>query len=220
MPQPLKRNNAVSVTHVVNFIRVPLYCLYFLILEGIGVRVKHHFHLTLALGIVLAVIAGFFAVDGARRAPIVINKENDGGLGERLPDMEFYNAADQKITLADFQGKVVLVNLWATWCPPCVTELPALDNLQARLKDKDFKVVTIALDRSSIATVADFLKEKGIERLEPYWDKERQIPLKWRYAGLPTTYLLDREGKVVRRFDGPRAWDKPEIVDMMLATLE
>lgn len=181
--------------------------------------VKRHFHLVFAVVLVLAVVAGFAAVEMYLSHGKSVNKENSD-LGKPLPDAVFYDAADQKIELSAFKGKVVLVNLWATWCPPCVVELPALDNLQARLKDKDFKVVAIALDRSSITTVESFLRGRDITHLTPYWDKERQVPMKWRYDGLPTSFLLDKEGNVVQRFDGPYTWDKGDIADKIEAMLK
>ena len=140
------------------------------------------------------------------------NKEKPA-IEQLAADAYFFDQGGRKLTLADFKGQVVLVNLWATWCPPCVVELPALDALQAKLRDRPFKVVAIAMDRSSVTTVASFLLERGIENLDIYWDQERQIPLKWKYDGIPTSFLLDEEGLVVERFDGAYEWDKGDIFD-------
>jgi thiol-disulfide isomerase/thioredoxin len=143
---------------------------------------------------------------------IPYNKEKPA-VQQLAADAYFFDESGRKLTLRDFEGQVVLVNLWATWCPPCVVELPALNALQARLHDRPFRVVAIAMDRSSAAAVAAFLREREIEHLDIYWDQDRQIPLKWQYSGIPTSFLLDKDGRVVERFDGAYEWDKGDIFD-------
>lgn len=123
----------------------------------------------------------------------------------------FFDVGGRKFTLADFRGKVVLVNLWATWCPPCVAELPSLDRLQALLKDRNFAVVAISLDRGDMKTVTDFLEKRGVEHLTAYWDRDRDVPLKWKYEGLPVSFLLDEKGAVIEKFDGPREWHEGDV---------
>ncbi len=134
------------------------------------------------------------------------------GHASRLPAVTFYDKLDRTVTLEDFKGKVVLVNVWATWCTPCVAELPSLDRLQAMMPADRFRVVAISTDTTSRKTVMAFLRARKIRHLVFYWDKNRQIPLRWRYAGLPTSFLLDRKGDVLARFDGPYAWDKGKLL--------
>ena len=104
--------------------------------------VKRNFDSILTIVLVLAIFGGVVVSLRAGMHPQVKNKENTQ-VGKQLPEASFFNAMGQKIELADFKGQVVLVNLWATWCPPCVVELPALDKLQAKLKDRNFKIVAI-----------------------------------------------------------------------------
>lgn len=130
-----------------------------------------------------------------------------------LPELTFYDADDDDFTLADFKGDVLLVNLWASWCTPCVVELPALEKLQGKLKGDGFKVVAISVDRDTPEKIQDFLEKKGIEGLDFYYDREREVPRKWTYHGIPTSFLIDRAGNVVQKFDGPYDWDKGEIFD-------
>lgn len=131
--------------------------------------------------------------------------------GQTLPEVTFYDENGQAVTLADFKGEVLLVNLWATWCPPCVAELPALDTLQARLRDKGLHVLPISLDNKPVADVAAFLAERRVEQMKLYIDSGRQIPMKWVYAGIPASFLIDRNGVVFEQFDGPREWAEGEI---------
>lgn len=138
--------------------------------------------------------------------------------GQTMPDAYFFDAKDQKTTLGDFKGNVVLVNLWATWCLPCVAELPSLDKLQGRLHDRNFKVVAISMDRKGgIGLVTDFLEKKGISHLAPYMDSERQILNNWDYGGIPVSFLLDAEGRLVKTYQGPYEWDKGAALEEISA---
>jgi thiol-disulfide isomerase/thioredoxin len=131
-----------------------------------------------------------------------------------LPVITFYDAADEKVTVADFKGTVTLVHLWATWCPPCIAEMPKLDQLQADLGRGNFRIVAISLDRESIAAPQKFYQKNRITHLQLYWDKGRQVPLKWVYAGLPTSYLLDENGAILRQYNGemPRLQDIRQVL--------
>lgn len=127
---------------------------------------------------------------------------------------------DKPVRLDDFKGQAVLVNLWATWCTPCIAELPSLDRLQGKLKDKNVKVVAISMDRDNPGKVKDFLKHRNVENLDFYWDRDRDIASRWSYAGLPTSYLLNRNGDVIARWDGPQKWDKGEVFRKIKAAAE
>lgn len=131
-----------------------------------------------------------------------------------LPAAYFFDGKDEKKTLADFKGHVVLVNLWATWCPPCVAELPSLDKLQAKLDKKGFRVVAVSMDRKgTMNDIKAFLEKHGADHLAPYWDKDRQILGSWDYEGIPVSFLLDAEGNLRETLAGPYVWDKPEMVE-------
>lgn len=133
---------------------------------------------------------------------------------------EFRDAADRPATLADFRGKVVLVNLWATWCPPCREEMPSLDRLQAARGGKDFAVVAIAQERGGRAKVEKFLADIGAANLVPYLDVTMRSGRAWGAVGLPLTLLLDREGREVGRMLGEAHWDGPDalaLIDALIA---
>ncbi len=139
------------------------------------------------------------------------NKENISATfkNETPPPVTFYDGQGAKKTLEDFRGGRVLVNLWATWCTPCVAELPSLAKLQ------DVKVIAISLDRSGTPEkIAEFLKKHGADKLAVYIDSDRQIPSAWEtlYQGLPTSFLLDQRGNIIDTFNGPFEWDKPEVL--------
>lgn len=109
-------------------------------------------------------------------------------------------------TLADWQGRVVLLNFWATWCAPCREEMPALDELQAELGGDDFEVVTIATGRNSVDRIDAFFSEVGVEHLPVLLDPRQQVARDMGVLGLPVTVLIDREGNEVARYLGDADW--------------
>jgi thiol-disulfide isomerase/thioredoxin len=112
-------------------------------------------------------------------------------------------------SLADWRGRVVLVNLWATWCAPCVEEMPALDRIAARLGGADFDVVAIAVDRQGDAVVRPFLEKLRLSRLALYLDPSNAVVRVLGAPGLPVSVVLDREGRELGRVLGAAEWDSP-----------
>jgi thiol-disulfide isomerase/thioredoxin len=126
-----------------------------------------------------------------------------------VPDLSFTGGDGKPLTLADFKGRVVLLNLWATWCGPCVEEMPSLDRLQARLGGPDFTVLALSLDRQGPSLVAPFLEKLAVRNLAMYLDTGNAAMRALKIRGLPTTVLLDRDGREVGRIEGAAAWDSP-----------
>jgi thiol-disulfide isomerase/thioredoxin len=185
--------------------------------------VKPQFQISLIIGaMALAAILSYVILnDGA--APVVKNMKTVPTAQQQpqvLPETIFFDRTDSPMTLADYKGSVVLVNLWATWCPPCVAELPSLDRLQGKLGEKKFSVVAISMDRSSAEEIRAFLRDKKIEQLDFFWDKYREIASKWRFKGIPTSFLIDRDGNVVETFDGERTWDEGPLFEKITAMLK
>ena len=109
-------------------------------------------------------------------------------------------------TLADYRGKVVLVNFWATWCAPCREEMPALDTLQREMGGPDFQIVTIATGRNAPARIADFFAETGVTALPTLMDPRQQLARDMGVVGLPVSVLIDRDGHEVARLLGEADW--------------
>jgi len=128
-----------------------------------------------------------------------------------VPEISFQDGDGQFRTLADFAGKVVLLNIWATWCVPCRNEMPTLDRLQAELGGPDFEMVALSIDRTGPEAVKKFFGEIGIEHLALHIDTSSKAMFALGVVGLPTTLLIDREGKEIGRLIGPAEWDSPEM---------
>jgi len=118
-------------------------------------------------------------------------------------------------SISDYQGRVVLVNFWATWCAPCVREMPSLDRLQAELADEGLTVLAVSFDRKGAEAVQPFVEELNLKNLQFVLDPKGQVVRQFLVGGLPTTYLIDREGKMVGGIEGPVEWDGPEALELI-----
>jgi thiol-disulfide isomerase/thioredoxin len=137
-----------------------------------------------------------------------------------LPELRFEDAEGRSLSLADFRGKIVLLNVWATWCVPCRKEMPTLDRLQAMLGSPDFQVVALSIDRGGLKPVRDFYAEIGLKHLAMYVDASGQSNAALGLAGIPTTLLVDRDGREIGRFIGPAEWDAPDMVTVIRQAIE
>jgi thiol-disulfide isomerase/thioredoxin len=136
---------------------------------------------------------------------------------KRVPDVAFQDEDGDSVTLGAFRGKVVVLNLWATWCAPCIKELPQLDRLQAELEDKGVIVVALSLDRDGASKVRAFYDEAGIENLEVFVDPTMAAQKEFGAPGLPTTILIDRDGNERGRLVGPAEWDDERAIRLVLS---
>jgi thiol-disulfide isomerase/thioredoxin len=136
-----------------------------------------------------------------------------------LPPLSFKDATGGTVTLETWKGRVVLVNLWATWCAPCRKEMPALADLQKQLGSKDFEVVALSVDRKGLAASSAFLKETGADALGLYVDDTSKALDDLQGLGLPLTVLIDRRGREIGRLLGPAEWNSAEAVALMKAAI-
>ncbi len=132
-----------------------------------------------------------------------------------VPEIRFKNAEERDLTLADFRGKAVLLNIWATWCVPCRKEMPALDRLQAQLGGDDFVVLPLSIDRTGLPAVRRFYEELGLQKLGIYIDASGAASRALAAPGVPTTLLIDRQGREIARKMGAAEWDGPEMVALI-----
>ena len=131
----------------------------------------------------------------------------------------FKTADDREYTFKEHRGKTVLVNVWATWCAPCIKEMPSLDRLQALRGGDDFQVVTISIDRTKYEP-AKFFADNDIQNLTPWHDGSYGIPGNLQLYGYPTTVIYDVEGREVAYLEGDAEWDSPEalrLIDYLIA---
>jgi thiol-disulfide isomerase/thioredoxin len=131
------------------------------------------------------------------------------------PTISFVDPDGKTFSLEDFAGKLVLVNLWATWCAPCRREMPSLEQLQTRLGDK-LAVLAISEDMGGSKAVAPFVAKLGLRAVKIYLDPKNAVSQAFKVDGLPTSVLIDRRGRMLGRVEGEADWVSPK----MLAVIE
>ena len=136
-----------------------------------------------------------------------------------LPEFTFVKDDGTETSLRDWRGKVVLLNLWATWCGPCRKEMPTLDKLKADLGGGDFDVIALSTDRSGLDKPREFLKEIGVKHLKLYNNSSGKLAASLKSFGLPTTLLLNREGREIGRLVGPAEWDSQDAYALIRAAI-
>jgi len=134
------------------------------------------------------------------------------------PAVSFVDLAGNTVSLSEFTGKIVLVNLWATWCEPCLREMPSLERVQSRLGDK-LAVVAISEDHGGSKTVDPFIDKLGLKSVKVYLDPKSAIERAFKVQGLPTSFLIDREGRVLGRVEGAAEWDAPKLLEVLKSFL-
>jgi len=137
-----------------------------------------------------------------------------------VAELAFEDGQGRTRALAEFRDKVVLLNVWATWCAPCREEMPALDRLQRKLGGPGFEVLTLSIDAGGAAAVKRFYDEIGIRSLAVYVDPAARATGSLGVVGVPATLLIDRQGREIGRRTGPAEWDGPEAIRMISGYLQ
>jgi thiol-disulfide isomerase/thioredoxin len=141
----------------------------------------------------------------------------------RVPDLAFTDAAGKPMTLADFKGRTVLLNLWATWCVPCRKEMPTLDAVQAKLGGPNFQVVAVNIDTRDPGKPKQFLQDIGVHSLTYYADPSaktfQDLKASGRAFGMPTTMLVDPKGCELGTVAGPAEWASDDAIKLLQAAL-
>jgi thiol-disulfide isomerase/thioredoxin len=177
---------------------------------------------------IVAVLVAWRAVimPAAINSPSITSNSSDEARFTALPmprpvaEFSFTDGNDATLTLAEFHGRVVLLNLWATWCVPCRKEMPALDRLQAKLGEAGFIVIPLSIDHRGRDAVARFYRELGLKSLSIYLDKTANVTYAVNAVGMPTTLLIDAQGRELGRVIGPAEWDGAAMLSRLTSYLE
>ncbi len=163
-------------------------------------------------GLVLAAAGTLAAPVLGRKARAAAVRPLEPSGPKPLPDFTFTDAGGKPHGVADFAGQGLLINLWATWCPPCVAEMPALDRAQAALAEQDILVLALSSDRGGKAQVEAFYQARDIRRLGLWLDPRGAASRALGARGLPTSVIVDRQGREMARLEGDAAWDAPAML--------
>ncbi len=135
------------------------------------------------------------------------------------PDVAFLDEKGRRLQLSGLKGQVTLVNFWATWCAPCVTEMTALDRLQKAFKNDGLTVLALSQDRTGLAVVEPFYKKLDLRELAMRFDSRGEAARAFAIRELPVTILIDRQGRELGRLSGPAAWDSDAAKALIKAAL-
>jgi len=152
---------------------------------------------------------GMTAVFGIVLALKLHSEINLVGVGSRAPEFQAVHlSTGRPASLADYRGKVVLLNVWATWCLPCRIEMPSLQRLQRQLAGTDFRLVSVSIDKDDSTVVRKFADELGLT-FEILHDRPGTIQERYQTTGVPESFVIDRDGVIVKKVIGPAEWDSP-----------
>jgi thiol-disulfide isomerase/thioredoxin len=154
-----------------------------------------------------------------RNAPASLGNFEATSPPQAAPTVPFLENGDTPRTVADFRGKGVVMNFWATWCAPCVKEMPALDRLGAEVRRDGIAVLALSSDRGGAAVVSKFYAKRGITSLPVAIDEKSKVARAVGVSGLPTTVMYDAEGREIGRVVGTAEWDTPESIAFLRACL-
>ena len=126
-----------------------------------------------------------------------------------LPDLD-----GKMVSLADYKGKVVLLNIWATWCPPCVEEMPSMEKLYQELKNESFEILAVSIDESGAKAVLPFMKKHKLS-FPALTDTKGAINSLYQTTGVPESFIVDKDGKIVEEVIGPRDWAAPGTISFL-----
>jgi len=138
-----------------------------------------------------------------------INKEK-----QNISNLKFKDDEEKEISFSDFQDKVLLVNFWATWCAPCIKEMPSLDRLKKKI-NKNFDVIAISVDRDGVKKVKDFFNENKITNLGKYFDINNSLAKEMNLIGLPTSFFINKKGDLIGYFQGDMEWDNDTVIEFI-----
>ena len=162
----------------------------------------------------------FFVIVGAIAALFIYRESTKTGkpgvisVGQQAPDFVTKDESGKEIRLSDFRGKLVFLNFWATWCAPCIEEMPDLNTLNETFKDRKFQMMAVSVD-TNWKVVKDFYEKHNIA-IPTYLDPGQQARNTYKVRGYPETFIIDRNGSVLKYVIGPQRWSDPRI----MATIE
>jgi peroxiredoxin len=150
-------------------------------------------------------------VQSANQAPVRV--------GLPAPDFTFPGLDGKKVSLSDYRGKVVFVNIWATWCPPCVEEMPSMQKLYQKLKGENFEILAVSIDSKGAKVVAPFMKKYKLTfpALIDYMNTIKRI---YKTTGVPESYIIDKDGILAKKVIGPLDWSQPDILRLFRDLIE
>ncbi len=154
------------------------------------------------------VVAGCSRSDEKSKEKTTASKAVEGAMA---PDFTARDLAGKEVKLSDLRGKVVLVNFWATWCPPCREEIPSMVKLNQAMAGKPFQMIALSIDEGGKGAIEQFFAKSG-QTLPAYLDGEQKVAARYGITGVPETFVVDKKGVILKKVVGGMDWGSAEVV--------
>ncbi len=175
---------------------------------------KFRFVYMLILGMLVLFIASLSLAMGEKPGVKSTPKERDLALDFTLPDLEGH-----KVSLSDYKGKIVFLNFWATWCPPCRQEMPSMQTLYEKLKGEDFEMLAVSIDKPGKSVVKPFVEKRGYT-FKTLLDPKGKVASQYRIVSIPTTFIIDKDGKIIDKVIGAKDWSRDSVIQKFKRLIE
>jgi peroxiredoxin len=169
--------------------------------------------------LLLAAAAILFISSSCDRGSSPWRTGKKAAMGEPAPDFVLESIGGDNIRLSDFRGKVVLLNFWATWCPPCRAEMPSLESLKKEMTGRDFVILAVSIDEVETAMLKNYVDGNGYT-FTVLHDTDQTVAGVYLVMGIPTTYVIDKDGKIVDESVGMEYWDSPDRIKQLTLLAE
>ncbi len=161
-----------------------------------------------------AVLPVLFFIFSTPREEKTTQEPQSVGVGDKAPDFVLTGLDGRQVHLADLAGKIVILHFWATWCPPCVEEMPTLNKIAAQLPSADFALLAASVDDGGAAAVSSFMQRNRLS-MPVFLDQNHSVSSRYGTFKFPETYLIGRDGLVKYKIIGPRDWTDPETLNAL-----
>ncbi len=174
-----------------------------------------------AIIIVALAVAAVVVLFALRQKKSSVQSFESAGLevGRPAPDFKLPDLDGKVASLSDYRDKVVLVNIWATWCPPCVDEMPSLEKLYQKLKSENFQILAVSIDAAGADTVAPFMIKNNLT-FPALVDPQGTTRNIFKTTGVPESFIINRQGLLIKKIIGPLDWASPEVLEFFRQLLQ
>lgn len=169
--------------------------------------------LRIILFIPIAVIALYLFVSCQNNTPSSVDiEQTQTQKGPSAPNFTLQGLDGRMVSLSDYRGKIVLLNIWATWCPPCVSETPSIDKLNKMFENEDFALLAVSIDEGGKKVVEDFMKKRDLS-FPVLLDTEGRVARLYRTTGVPESFIILKDGTIDNKIEGAIDWTAPKVID-------
>ncbi len=170
--------------------------------------------------VLIGIFLSYFLLAGKNYCPVAKASALDEAQVQPLaPGFTLPNMKGDSVSLADYRGKVVVLNFWASWCPPCRAEMPSMEQLYKKMKGNDFELLAVNVEKNGRPAVTDFIKKIPVS-FPVLLDDTQHVSGLYQVSGLPQTVIINKQGEIVQQFTGGRDWNSPEIREYITSLMK